>query len=51
MKSFSFIPGQVTGGAQPKVLSLFQVEIYVKKNPLEYQCLENHVIFGSLEET
>lgn len=51
MQSFSSTPGQVTGGAQPKDLSLFKVEIYVKKNPLEYQCLENHIIFASLEET
>lgn len=35
VQSFSTTPGQITSGAQAKDFFLFQVEIYVKKNPAE----------------
>lgn len=35
VQRFSSTPSQITSGAQAKDFSLFQVVIYVKKNPVE----------------
>lgn len=46
------LPGpEVTSVAQLMDLSImFQMEMYVKKNPFKYQNLENHIFFASSEE-